>query len=192
MSKLKKIREQKNLTQEELSVKSGISVRTIQRIEAGTNPKGYTLKTLVNILEIQKSDLLEHKQLEIIDEESNTDNVIKIQEDNSINYSKIKIINMSSILFVIFPPLNIITPIILSTLLKQKNDLTKQIVSVQIIWTILAPIIFFIGIFLKLGRNFTLVLIIGITLSNIFIILSNAYEIDKKRKLRYVLNFNLI
>ncbi len=44
MSKLKKIREKLNLTQEELSEKSGISVRTIQRIESGNEPKGQTLK----------------------------------------------------------------------------------------------------------------------------------------------------
>jgi transcriptional regulator with XRE-family HTH domain len=44
MSKLKQIREQQNLTQEELAEKSGISVRTIQRIESGTEPKGHTLK----------------------------------------------------------------------------------------------------------------------------------------------------
>jgi len=47
MSKLKQLREQKNMTQEELSEKSGISVRTIQRIESGTNPKGHTLKYLL-------------------------------------------------------------------------------------------------------------------------------------------------
>jgi transcriptional regulator with XRE-family HTH domain len=34
MSELKKIREKQNLTQEELAEKSGLSVRTIQRIEA--------------------------------------------------------------------------------------------------------------------------------------------------------------
>nr|MBC7611596.1 helix-turn-helix transcriptional regulator [Pseudopedobacter sp.] len=44
MSKLKRIREQQNLTQEELSEKSAVSVRTIQRIEAGKDPKGYTLR----------------------------------------------------------------------------------------------------------------------------------------------------
>ena len=46
MSKLREIRERHNLTQEELSEKSGISVRTIQRIESGTEPKGHTLKIL--------------------------------------------------------------------------------------------------------------------------------------------------
>ena len=58
MSELKKIRERQNLTQEELAEKSGISVRTIQRIEAGTNPKGYTLKTLASSLDVSEKDLL--------------------------------------------------------------------------------------------------------------------------------------
>jgi len=46
MSRLLEFREKLNLTQEELSEKSGVSVRTIQRIEAGKEPRGYTLKTL--------------------------------------------------------------------------------------------------------------------------------------------------
>ena len=58
MSELKNIREKKNLTQEELAEKSGVSVRTIQRIESGIEPKGYTLKTLAKSLEIAEKELL--------------------------------------------------------------------------------------------------------------------------------------
>ena len=58
MSELKKIREAQHLTQEELAVKSGLSVRTIQRIESGTIPRGYTLKTLASSLSIPEEDLL--------------------------------------------------------------------------------------------------------------------------------------
>lgn len=190
MSNLKLIREQQNLTQEELSEKSGISVRTIQRIEAGTLPKGYTLKTLVKVLDIQESELLDkNKKTEIVetDEKSNTE-----QESVAIDYSKIKLVNLSSILFVVLPPLNILVPLILANTLKQKNPLVKQIISVQILWTILAPIVFMLGIFLKLGGHFTLLLMILIVLSNIFIILRNAAEIDKNKKLHYRLKFNII
>lgn len=46
MSKLKQIREQQRLTQEELAEKSGISVRTIQQIESGVSSKRlYTQNT---------------------------------------------------------------------------------------------------------------------------------------------------
>jgi len=189
MSKLKQIREQKNLTQEELSEQSGISVRTIQRIEAGILPKGHTLKTLAKTLNISEEELLVNKPEteEITEEEPDIPEVT-----DPIDYSKIKLINLSSVLFVVLPPLNILVPLILSYALKQKNHLTKQIVSLQILWTILAPIVFMLGIFLKLGRSFTIVLLTLIVLSNIFLILRNLAEIDRNKKLRYKLNFNMI
>ncbi|WDO14268.1 helix-turn-helix domain-containing protein [Flavobacterium sp. WW92] len=189
MPTLKRIREQQNLTQEELSEKSGISVRTIQRIEAGTLPKGYTLKTLAKVLEIPESELLDKKtKTETIGGEKAE---IK-QESVAIDYSKIKLVNLSSLLFVVLPPLNILVPLLLASILKQKNPLVKQIVSVQILWTILAPIVFMLGIFLKLGGKFTLGLIICIVLSNLFIILRNAAEIDRHQKLYFKLKFNML
>lgn len=63
MSKLKTLREQKNLTQEELSERSKISVRTIQRIESGTEPKGHTLRALAQTLEIEESLLLQDETI---------------------------------------------------------------------------------------------------------------------------------
>jgi transcriptional regulator with XRE-family HTH domain len=189
MSKLKLIREQQNLTQEELSEKSGISVRTIQRIESGIPPKGHTLKVLSNALKIPEKELL-NEQHEITSSEKET-TIISVKQ-NEIDYSKVKLINLSSIIFVVLPPLNILVPLILSQALKQKNDLTKKIISLQILWTILAPIIFMLGIFIKLGHSFTIVLLIVIVLSNTFLILRNLAEIDKNKKLRYQLNFNII
>ncbi len=193
MSRLKQIREEQNLTQEELSEKAGISVRTIQRIEAGTIPKGYTLKAICKTLNIEKKDLLSEEISNIDLEENkiiNDENLIIKPTD--FNLSKVKLINLSSIPFIIFPPLNIIIPLALSYFLKQRNEISKQLITVQILWTILAPILFLLGIFLKLGRQFTLVLMISIFLSNLFIILRNAYELDKKNKLHYKLNFNIL
>lgn len=189
MPTLKRIREQQNLTQEELSEKSGISVRTIQRIEAGTLPKGYTLKTLAKVLEIPESELLDKKTKT----ETAGDEKAEIkQESVAIDYSKIKLVNLSSLLFVVLPPLNILVPLLLTSILKQKNPLVKQIVSVQILWTILAPIVFMLGIFLKLGGKFTLGLMICIVLSNLFIVLRNAAEIDRHQKLYFKLKFNIL
>ena len=61
MSILLELREKLNLTQEELADKANISVRTIQRIEAGTKPKGFTLEALSNALGVSKNVLLEDK-----------------------------------------------------------------------------------------------------------------------------------
>lgn len=84
------------MTQEQLSGKSSISVRTIQRIEAGREPKGYTLEALSKALGITKNELLEG-------------NIEQPKNNNQL----IKLINLSS-LFLIFLPLgSIITPIII-------------------------------------------------------------------------------
>lgn len=189
MSKLKSLRELQNITQEELSEKSGISVRTIQRIESGKDPKGYTLRALAKVLDVKEIDLLNQgtKEENIISEEKK-----ETGEPTLINYSSLKIINLSSIPFTIIPPLNILVPLILMYIMGQKNYLTKQIISLQILWTILAPIVFMLGVFLKLGNRFTLLIMILIILSNVFIILRNTIEIDKNERLYYKLNFSMI
>ena len=191
MSKLKQIREQQNLTQEELSEKSGISVRTIQRIESGTEPKGHTLKTLSKTLEISVDDLL-NKKVEVLVEDTTEKSIKNSEIESQINYQKVKMINLSSVLFVLLPPLNILVPLILSYSLKQKNQLTKQIISLQILWTILAPIVFMLGIFLKLGQSFTIVILLLIILSNVYLILRNLAEIVRKKQLRYKLNVSIV
>lgn len=191
MSILKTIREQKNITQEELSEKSKISVRTIQRIESGTEPKGHTLRALAQVLDVQqnllKNTVVIAKTAEIKIERKEEE----LAQEN-INYSLIKLINLSSLLFIIVPPLNILIPLLLMFKMKERNSLVRQIISIQILWSVIAPIVFILGIFLKPGPELTLVLMIIIILSNVFVILRNAAEIDRHKKLYYRLNFNII
>lgn len=191
MSRLKTLREQQNLTQEELSEKSGVSVRTIQRVESGIEPKGYTLRVLAESFGIKEKELISQSF-----ENETKDNSLEKNIGNgafiSINYATIKLINLSSLPFIVVPFFNILIPLLLMVTMKSKNAITKQIISLQIMWTILAPIIFMLGIFLKLGSQFTLVLIILLGLLNVYIVLRNAFEIDKNQKLYYRLNFNMV
>ncbi|VXB59580.1 Helix-turn-helix [Flavobacterium sp. 9AF] len=184
MSKLKKIREKNNLTQDELATQSGISVRTIQRIEAGITPKGHTLKALSKALKIDET-ILKKEAEETIEKPSTA----------SLQISKIKIINLISILFFI-PPFNIIAPLLLTYLLKQKNALTKGIISIQILWTIIAPVLFMLSAFAKnwfnLGNKFTLLIMVFLVITNLFIVLRNAAALDQKGKLYFKLNFDFI
>jgi len=179
LSKLKEIREQLNLTQEELSKKSSISIRTIQRIEAGTKPKGQTLKILSKSLGLNENELLGKPELQ-----------------NEFNFPLIKLINLSSLFFTVIPPINIFLPLIIMFVKKQFNPLTKQIVSIQIVWSIIALIIFMLTSFIKnwlsLGSKFSLVVMVLLVLSNVFIILKNTAEIDKKGKLFFYLSFSII
>jgi len=191
MSNLKTIRERQNLTQEEVAEQSGISVRTIQRIEAGTAPKGHTLRTLAKALAVEEKELLAGA-ISIEQESTNKELTVDREAHVPIRYPAVKLINLSSILFILLPPLNILVPLLLMFWLKQQNELVRQIISVQILWTIAAPIVFMLGIFLKLGRTFTLLLIIAIVLSNVGIILRNAIAIDRKKQLFIRLNFSMI
>ncbi|AZB30627.1 helix-turn-helix domain-containing protein [Chryseobacterium balustinum] len=191
MSELKKIRETKNLTQEELAEKSGVSVRTIQRIEAGTTPKGYTLKTLAESLEVSENDLLTS---ETIKEEIVIDEVIfATEENNSLsNSGLIKIINLSSLPFAWLPIANFLLPLLIMFFTKEKSPIVKQIISLQIFLAIISPIIFMLIALLKLGSVSVMITMIALVLANVYIILKNAYEIDKKQSLRYKLNFSII
>ena len=179
MSKLQEFRENLNLTQKELYEKSGVSVRTIQRIEAGTEPKGQTLKMLANTLGISEKELLN-----------------KNDSSQELNFTLLKIINLSSLLGTIFPPLNILFPLFIMIAKKQFNPLTKQILSVQIIMTILSFIIFMSSAFIKNwftnGNGFTMVVIVLLVLTNMFVIIRNTAALDKHKKLYIKLNFSFI
>ena len=179
MSRLAQHREELNLTQEDLANKSGLSVRTIQRIESGVTPKGHTLKALAKALGIAESEL--------------SDNDSKKE---SLNYSLIKLINLSTLPVAFLPLVNIIVPLLAIWLTKQSNSLTKQMVSLQILWAILSVIIFLLTSFIKnwlsLGSKFSLAIMVFLVLANVFMVLRNAVEIDKRGKLYFVLNFDLI
>lgn len=174
MNTLLKHREKLNLTQEELAQKAGVSTRTIQRIEKGTVPKGHTLRVLAKALEISEDEL--------------KDNQV---EPETINYQLAKYINLSSLPFIIIPLASIVVPLLITLRKEQFNPLTKQIISLQIVWFILSTILFFIVVlFLK---NINIVLFLSaVILLNIFIILRNTAELDKNKKLYIKLNFNII
>ena len=173
---LKTLREQKHLTQEELSEVSGISIRTIQRIEAGQLPKGHTAKALAKALGVELESL-QYTDL----------------RNENCDYSWIKIINLSSAFVTFIPLLNIILPLALMHFKKQYNSLTKQIVSLQVLWTIASTIIFlltgFLKISLSLSRFVTLWVLIALILINLVLILVNAASIDRKKELFFKLNF---
>lgn len=171
MSKLTEYRKKLNYTQSELSEKSGISVRTIQRIESGAKLKGHTLKAIALALNMNPSEL-------------NETSIKKIQ----YNYPLIKLINLSSLLFFI-PFANILIPLLIVHLKKEKNTLTKQIISIQILWTIVSITLFFITEILQnvflLNEQLSIVILVICMLINIFIIIRNTIEIDKKKTTSY-------
>jgi transcriptional regulator with XRE-family HTH domain len=59
-SRIKELRNRKGLSQEELSEKSGLSLRTIQRIEnAETEPLGDSLKRLAMAFDVAPEEIID-------------------------------------------------------------------------------------------------------------------------------------
>ena len=125
---LKEQRKLKNFTQEELAKTSGISIRTIQRIEKGLSVGSpYTLKKLATSLTIEPSELL------------NNDTKTALSE--STNSSALKLMNLSALFILLIPFGNILFPLFL--FLKNKNNeevniYGRKILSFHIIWTVYA------------------------------------------------------
>jgi transcriptional regulator with XRE-family HTH domain len=124
--KLKNYRRISCLSQDGLAEASGISIRTIQRIEEGKSiGSAYTLNALAGTLNINSADL-------IIQEPLNP-----LPDSHKIGH--LKILNLSAIAVLLIPLANIILPAFI--LWKNRDDekikkIGSQIVSFQILWTI--------------------------------------------------------
>lgn len=175
-NKVQFYREKNNITQTLLAEKSGLSLRTIQRVENGNTLKGFTLKSLAKALEINPENLLNKK----------------------LDLEKIKIINISTLSFFIIPFGNLILPAILT--FKSKNEKTKllgkDILSIQIIWTITTSVLLIISPFIQrwLLINIPLLIIVLIVLIciNIFITFKNAISLANKSELHIKPKYRLL
>lgn len=179
MSKLKTVREKLHLTQEELAAQSGVSVRTIQRIESGTDPKGYTLKVLAKTLGVEEGELVKSSEKQV-----------------PVHVPLLKLINLSSLPVAFLPPLNIFFPLVIMFLKKEFGTMAKEMVSVQILWAVGSFVLFMIAAFVKnwllLGSKFTLIVMVLLALSNIVLIIWNAISLDKNKVPAIRLKFSLI
>ena len=121
-NRIKELRVRKGLSQEELSEKTGLSLRTIQRIENGeTEPRGDSLKRLTASLGVSPDEIIDWH----------------LVEDNNV----LCILNLSQIGFIIFPFLGIVIPMAIWILKKDKiidvDKTGKSILNFQITWTVI-------------------------------------------------------
>ena len=120
--KVKELRKRKGFSQEELTENSGLSLRTIQRIENGeTEPTGETLKRISNALNVSPEELIDWTVI----------------EDKGF----LKAMNLSALTFILFPLLGILVPLIMwiskKDKLKNINIIGRSILNFEITWTII-------------------------------------------------------
>lgn len=178
MSKLQEQREKLNLTQEALAKKSGVSVRTIQRIESGISPKGYTLKSLAKALNIAEETL-------VAGNESASEPAMNL----------VQLINLSTLFVVFIPVLNFILPLGIALFKNQLHRLTKQIISIQLLWTCIFVSIYFFALLLNLGdlgSNIAMGILLLLVCANVYIILRNGIELRKNNKLHIYFKFQIL
>ncbi len=176
--RVKELRIKQGLSQEELADKTGLSLRTIQRIENGESiPRGDTLKRLSIALQSTPDDLIDWQ----------------IQEDNNI----LKILSLSQLGFLAFPILGIIIPLAIWILKKDKtkyvDSLGKSILNFQITWTLFLfcfYLLFAISKILHLGlipfSMFTIIMFIGgLYAYNLIIIIRNTILVNRISRVKY-------
>ncbi|MCT3922715.1 helix-turn-helix transcriptional regulator [Elizabethkingia anophelis] len=163
---VQKLREEQNLTQTELAEKSGVSLRTVQRIEAGNILKGFTLKALAGALEVDPEDLV-------------------VKKDEALNVDRAKLINLSALLGLVILLGGIIFPLILTYKTKdaKNRELGKSIVSVQIVLAFIVSVSMIISPFIQkaLSVKFPIFIIPLVTLIclKLFVVIHNGVSLNK-------------
>lgn len=176
-SRIKQLRNQRALSQEALAEESGLSLRTIQRIENGSsNPTGDTLKKLAQALNVSPDELIDWA----------------IKED----YGFLTFFNLSALMFVFFPLLGILIPFMLWTHKKGKikdlDQVARSLINFQINWNILLFIIPLLllalsalGIIPELSLRTLIIAIVALYGINLFSIVLNSILLHKKKMVRY-------
>lgn len=177
-SVVQQLRESKNLTQTELAEKSKLSLRTIQRIEAGNIPKGFTLKTLASVFEVEAETLTSTPE--------------------KANVDRAKLINLSTLSGLIIPFGGIIFPFILlrKTTDPANREIGKNIVSLQIILAVFLSLLLIVSPFLQrafgLKFPFFMIPLLVFLALKLFLVIINGISLNKTQDLNKSLKINFL
>lgn len=175
------------LSQELLSEKCGITLRTVQRIENDKSiPRPYTLKVIADTLNIKIADL----EASFNTEQETTETTLPELTANKDLLAKINLINSSALLGIIFPFFNLIAPTIFWKL-NNKNPLVGEkgirIINFQILWTLFSiavlviAFLYFkaIGVFLFRGISIEFLVYLFLLMVNAVFIIRNSIQLNK-------------
>lgn len=138
---VKNLRISKGYAQEELANLSGLSIRTIQRIEKGeTIPRGHTLHQLGEVLEVKVSELVRQEQRMTV-----------------ASKSSVRTIYLLVLIGIVVPLGNIIGPLIGWSMYKKESEVAdivgKNVIVTQLIYTLMTTALMFYAVFTKLDQH---------------------------------------
>ena len=175
--RVKELRAQQGLSQEELARQTGLSLRTIQRIEQNeTEARGDTLKRLSEVFKLKPADL--------------------IIAPNKYKTNSITLLNISALSFIIYPVLGFIVPLVLWYFRHKDDDeldrVGKKLINFQATWTLAITIIYTFIIVSKImhfGGQYTLysslIIPYGLFAANFLLIVFNAFRIKAGKAVIY-------
>ncbi|WP_192347035.1 helix-turn-helix domain-containing protein [Algoriphagus sp. Y33] len=139
--KLKEYRLQRQLSQSELADQSGISLRTVQRIESGmSSGSPFVIRALCKSLDISPEDLMADRDVDP-DGTKPAEATAGTNLIRGIYDVRLKYINFSTISVLFFPFLNLAFPAILYFIFRKSLSLPHdkkaalKILSFQILWS---------------------------------------------------------
>tara|TARA_R110002072_G_C7812362_1_gene522600 strand:- start:181 stop:786 length:606 start_codon:yes stop_codon:yes gene_type:complete len=191
--RVKELRKRNGLSQEELTENSGLSLRTIQRIENGeTQPTGDTLKRIAKALNVTPNELVDWT----------------IMEDKGF----LKALNLSALTFLFFPILGILVPLIMwiskKDKLKDLNKIGRDVINFEITWTVLLFLGFLVNAVymayywetngvvsassILSSVRFNMFFLIFMYLFNLVFVIFNTVLIDRNKQVRYFPKINFL
>lgn len=173
MSIIKGTREKLGYTQVALANKTGLSLRTIQRLESSNKaPKGHSLTVLSAVFEIEPARL--------------QDKFKSINRNKSSEINSIRSINLSVLSFLGCPFGNLIFPILLwrkNRHLKLVDAVGRRIINCQIIWSLVFSMLMIISPFASkvFFTNTPIILIVLVVfyITNIVIVGVTAIKLQR-------------
>lgn len=133
-------RKKKGLTQEDLAGKAGITVRTIQRIEAGeTLPRPFTLKAIAAALDIPFEAFAET-------EEPATTATIPANTVGNEERHFLSMLSLSCFCYLVIPFVHFLVPLYILRKRKEKNPVVleegRSIFRTQVFWAVTMHLLF--------------------------------------------------
>ncbi|AHJ99765.1 helix-turn-helix domain-containing protein [Hymenobacter swuensis] len=135
------IRKSKGLSQEVLAEQSGVSLRTIQRVEQGdTVPRGYTLQALATALDVPLEAFRPEPEAAAPAAETAAPLPITAAPSTLPDPQFLQLLNLSALSFLVLPLLNLVVPWLLWRKhrheVEHAAEVGRRVLGFQILWQV--------------------------------------------------------